>query len=263
MLTTSLKPRLQLSPAGMPEGQEPTTPTAGTKVGRRGGKPGPFGSFKDFGWWDDRDIAATVSFLARSCSVGGLGDGVGMSLQVQPPCGFGRTPPVHCHRDQVAPVLDVADDDLSRQPGASARRGEPQRPRAVRLWPPQTQSAARRPHQRAMPVPEQHDEPPRRQPGPAATRSGCPYLTNPRHNQSVKCRVTPKQGPKAITYQAIDQEPDPRSCAHDSPVDRAPRASRTTEPDHRKQAGDAWQDNELMYPSWVGTPVDVPNVGRA
>src|SRR5439155_20656270 len=39
--------------------------------------------------------------------VAGLGGGVGMSLQVQPPRGLGRTPPVHRHRDQVAAVLDV------------------------------------------------------------------------------------------------------------------------------------------------------------
>jgi hypothetical protein len=175
-----------------------------------------------------------------------------MSLQVEPPCGFGRTPPVHCHRDQVAPVLDVADDDLSRQPGASARSGEPQRPPTVRLWPPQTQSAARRPHQRAMPMPEQHDEPPRRQPGVPPTRSGCPYLTNSRHNQSVTCPVTPKQGPKATTYQAHR----PENPTHD----RAPTIHPSTEVrEHRaqqnrirNQAGDAWQDNEPMFPSRSG-----------
>ena len=37
-----------------------------------------------------------------SCPVAGLGGGVGMSLQVQPPRGFGRPPPVHRHSDQVA-----------------------------------------------------------------------------------------------------------------------------------------------------------------
>ena len=59
-----------------------------------------------------------------SCSVAGLGDGIGMILQVQPPGGFGRTPPIHRHGDQVAIVLEVADDDVSRLPRASARRGE-------------------------------------------------------------------------------------------------------------------------------------------
>jgi hypothetical protein len=47
----------------MPEGQEHTTPAAGTKVGRKGGKPDPFGSLKDLGWRGDRDITAMVSFL--------------------------------------------------------------------------------------------------------------------------------------------------------------------------------------------------------
>ena len=77
-----------------------------------------------------------------SCSVAGLGDGVRMILQVQPPRGFCRTPSVHRHRDQVATVLEVADDDLSWHPTASARRGEPQRPPPARLRPPQTEPAA-------------------------------------------------------------------------------------------------------------------------
>ena len=37
-------------------------------------------------------------------------------------------PTVHRHRHEVAPVLDVTDDDPSRTPAASARRGQPQRP---------------------------------------------------------------------------------------------------------------------------------------
>jgi hypothetical protein len=125
------------------------------------------------------------------CSVAGSGDGLRMSLQVQPPGGFGRTPPVHRHRDQVGSVLEVADDDLPRPPGAPADRGEPQRPPAAGLGPPQTHPAARHAQQRAMAVPEQPDEPPRRQPGPPAMRSRCPRLTTPGHNSSMKTRRDP------------------------------------------------------------------------
>ena len=70
---------------------------------------------------------------------------IGMVLQVQPPRGFGRTPPVHRHRDQVGTVLDVADDDLScppvRRPVVVSRsvphppgfgRHKPNRPRVTR-----------------------------------------------------------------------------------------------------------------------------------
>ena len=53
-----------------------------------------------------------------------------------------------------------------------------------------------------MAVPEQHDEPPRRQPGPPAARSRCPRLTILGHNQSVNFWGDPKLGPKATTYQA-------------------------------------------------------------
>jgi hypothetical protein len=99
-----------------------------------------------------------------------------------------------------------------------------------------------------MPVPEQHDEPPRRQPGPAATRSGCPYLTNPRHNQSVTCRVTPKQGPKATIYQA--HRPGTRPTIVRPRLTRRPCsasiAHNRTGP--REASRRRWQDNELMYP---------------
>ena len=174
------------------------------------------------------------------CSVASLSGGVGMSLQVQPPCGFGRTPPVHCHRDQVAPVLHVAYDDLPIRPGASALRGEPQRPPAARLWPPQTQSATRRPHQRAMPVPEQHHEPPRRQPGPPATRRGCPTSRIPditrtwplARDSETRAKGHHLSGPSTRT-------PDPRSwpTIHPSTVLREHRAQQNR---IRKQTGDAW-----------------------
>ena len=69
-------------------------------------------------------VSLCATCMDLSCSVAGLGDGIGMVLQVQPPGGFGRTPPVHRHGDQVAIVLEVADDDVSRLSRASARRGE-------------------------------------------------------------------------------------------------------------------------------------------
>ena len=137
------------------------------------------------------------------CSVAGLGDGLRMSLQVQPPGGFGRTPPVHRHRDQVGSVLEVADDDLPRPPGAPADRGEPQRPPAAGLGPPQTHPAARHAQQRAMAVPEQPDEPPRRQPGPPAMRNRCPRLTIPGHNSSVKTRGDPDQRRRSPPIRSI------------------------------------------------------------
>jgi len=62
--------------------------------------------------------------MDRSCPVTGLDDGIRMILQVQPPGGLGRTPPVHRQGDEVAAVLEVADDDVSRLRGTSARRGE-------------------------------------------------------------------------------------------------------------------------------------------
>jgi hypothetical protein len=72
---------------------------------------------------------ALISFgTARTdlpCPIAGLGDGLRVSLQVQPPCRFRRAPPVHRHRDQVAAVLEVADDYLPRLPRAPARGREP------------------------------------------------------------------------------------------------------------------------------------------
>src|SRR5664279_3935976 len=59
-------------------------------------------------------------------SVTSLGGGVGIGLQVQPPRGFSRTPAVHGERDQVVAILEVPDHNRSRQPGAAARRREPQ-----------------------------------------------------------------------------------------------------------------------------------------
>ena len=114
-------------------------------------------------------LRATRTDLSRP--VAGLGGDVGVSLQVQPPPGFGRTPPVHRHRDQVAAVLEIAEDDRPRPPGAPAHRGEPQRPPAARLRTPQTHPGARHAHQCAMGMPGNHDEPPRRQPGPPARSS--------------------------------------------------------------------------------------------
>jgi hypothetical protein len=68
-----------------------------------------------------------------------------------------------------------------------------------------------------MAVPEQHDEPPRLQPGPPAARSRCPRLTILGHNQSVNFWGDPKLGPKATTYQAQwPGKPTPRSCADDA-----------------------------------------------
>ena len=54
-----------------------------------------------------------------------------------------------------------------------------------------------------MDVPEQHDEPPRRQPGPPARRSRCVRITNPGHNHSVTFRADTGLGPEATTYQGL------------------------------------------------------------
>jgi hypothetical protein len=65
-----------------------------------------------------------------------------MRLEVQPPRRLGPTPPVHRHRDQVGPVLDVADDDPTRTAATSTRRGQMRRPPPPRLRPPQAEPAA-------------------------------------------------------------------------------------------------------------------------
>ena len=115
-------------------------------------------------------VSLCAASMDRSCSIAGLGNGVGMSLQVQPPGGFGRTPPVHRHGDQVALVLEVTDDHVSRLPRASARRGESCRTPAVRLRPPQPQPAAGQAQEEEMSVPEEADEPARRQPDRSVAR---------------------------------------------------------------------------------------------
>src|ERR671922_1436118 len=70
---------------------------------------------------------------------GQLDDGLRSGLQIQPPGRLGRPPAIHGHRDQVGPVLVVADDHAPRLAAAPAPGGEPQGailPRARRPQPP-------------------------------------------------------------------------------------------------------------------------------
>jgi hypothetical protein len=57
-----------------------------------------------------------------------------------------------------------------------------------------------------MDMPEQHDEPPRRQPGPLTLCSRCPRLTILGHNHRVQFEDDPKLGPKATIYGPIGPE---------------------------------------------------------
>ena len=138
-----------------------------------------------------------------SWSVACLDAGVRMSLQVQPPRGLGGTPAVHRHRDQVSTVLEVADEDLSRPSRASTGRGEPKRAPTVRLRPPQTQPGARHAHQRAMAVPERHDEPARRQRGAATARTRPFGVTSPGHDTIVTLSRAAGQGRRARSQRRI------------------------------------------------------------
>jgi hypothetical protein len=129
-----------------------------------------------------------------SWSVACLDGGVRMSLQVEPPRGFGGTPTIHRHRDQVSAVLEVTDEHLSRPSRASAGRGELKRAPTVRLRPPQTEPGVRHAHQGAMGVPERHDEPARRQPGPATARARSPTVTGFGHDTIVTLSRATGQG---------------------------------------------------------------------
>ena len=89
-------------------------------------------------------------------------------------------------------VLEVADDDLPRPPGTSARRGEPQRPPSARLRPPQTEPAAGHAQQSAVPMPEGHDEPARWQPRLPGMRRRRRRPTITGHSDSL---IPPGPGP--------------------------------------------------------------------
>src|SRR4051794_5520087 len=45
--------------------------------------------------------------------VGPPNNGVGMRLEVEPPCRAAFVPAIHCERDEVRSVFDVADDDVA------------------------------------------------------------------------------------------------------------------------------------------------------
>src|SRR5919106_484499 len=87
-----------------------------------------------------------------------------MGLQVQPPRWLSRTPAVHGHRDQVGPVLVVADDHAPRVAAAPAGGGEPQRAPLSRARRPQSLATPGHSNEQSMNVPEGHDEPPRWEP---------------------------------------------------------------------------------------------------
>ncbi len=126
----------------------------------------------------------------------GSGHGVRMLLQVQPPRRLCRSPPVHRHRDEVGAVLDVAEDDLAWSPGATAGRGQPQRPPPAWLRPPQPDAATGHAQQRAMGMPERHDEPARLQARTSRTRcirSLCARLTIIGHVHSVASGTSRRQ----------------------------------------------------------------------
>jgi len=140
-----------------------------------------------------------------SWSVARLDGGVRMSLQVQPPRGFGDTPAIHRHGDQVSAVLEVADDDLSRSSRASTCRGEPKRAPTVHPWPPQTQPGVRHAHQCAMAVPERHNEPARRQRGSATVRTRGLTITSPGHDSTVTLSRAAGQGRTARNQRRIGE----------------------------------------------------------
>ena len=85
-----------------------------------------------------------------------------MGLQVQPPRWLSRTPAVHGHRDQVGPVLVVADDHAPRLAAAPAPSGEPQGAVLPRARRPQPPAPPADPDDPPVQVPEGHHEPPRR-----------------------------------------------------------------------------------------------------
>jgi PhoU domain len=84
-----------------------------------------------------------------------------MGLQVEPPGWLGWTPAVHGHRDQVGPVLVVADDHAPRLAAAPAHSGEPQGAPLPRARRPQPLARPAHPDDPPVQVPEGHDEPPR------------------------------------------------------------------------------------------------------
>ena len=92
---------------------------------------------------------------------GELDDRLRMGLQVQPPGWLGRTPAVHGHRDQVRPVLVVADDHAPRLATAPALRGEPQCAPLARAGWPQPPAPPAGLDDPPVQVPENYDEPAR------------------------------------------------------------------------------------------------------
>ena len=116
-----------------------------------------------------------------------LGSRVRIGLQIEPPRRVSRTPAVHRHRDEVLTVLEIADQDLARLPRPPTGRGELKHPPAVRLGSPQPPPTAGHLHQPAMRVPEHHDEPARRQPGPRPPRHSGPAAAVVTHAAMMHC----------------------------------------------------------------------------
>lgn len=77
--------------------------------------------------------------LLRSVLVVGRSAAVRCFRHAGPGCQGGLTlaPPVHRQRDEVRPVLEVAEDHAALPAGAAPGGGEPQRAPAVGAWPPQ------------------------------------------------------------------------------------------------------------------------------
>src|SRR5262245_60038794 len=89
-------------------------------------------------------------------------DGVWVRLEVEPPRRIALVPAVHRQRDEVRPILEVADDDAAGPPGPAADGGEAERTPAplVRRGP--QEPAATQLVQRAMGAPRRVHEPRRR-----------------------------------------------------------------------------------------------------
>src|SRR5262252_5841613 len=88
-----------------------------------------------------------------------------MCLKIEPPGWFRVGPAVHRRRDQIRAVLNVAEDYAALPCGVPSGGGQLEHSPLVGRWRSKDQPAAADRIQSAMELPEDADDPPRRQEG--------------------------------------------------------------------------------------------------
>ncbi len=116
-----------------------------------------------------------------------MDDGVGVGLEIEPPCRLTFIPTVHRQHDWCRPVFDVANDDAAFLTGGSTDGCDVHRaPTAFARWGPQD-ALAEEAIEEAVPPPEEVLEPCGRQLSRARS-SGNPRLAPPRSSTFASCR---------------------------------------------------------------------------